>query len=1601
MLRKLGKLFPDKYGLPSAAGGFLPNFANPLQAAVGREMAAGVPASQIYIDKSPALKNAANPMGLMVANRRDEPAGGFQGINRARREGANPMMYGAASGFVPNYALPPSPIMGGMTTKSKNANVINEVNSFNNELKQIASKIKNQGMSHDEAVKAMELYVQNNIKGTKQQEKANKLAGQLIESYQKQLRVRQEAVASQTLESQSNRKLAAKIDKALLQYNKSEKTDRDLEIAKKKITQDLNKSSLGPATKTAITSSVGSLATTRPGAQVKAGANRDMLGTVFAVQSGLSVLTGATEGATSSIAKYTNVVADSVGSATSTLFAFQGLATAMPKFAGFLGPAGIAVSGLTALYKIGTGALNEYFGINKIVAQSLYTISKAADEASVNLSKLDPEIKANIEKESKDLLAAGLKTGTFETVTEGSYKEGDKRTFQREIIAKFEKDVSGKLAKDAQNSIAQARGAGVSSAKINEVIQRYSKDALITLDEARELPKVLASLITEVDALAKRAIDLIQKSEDPNVMAAKAAIGKMTPEEISKQTDVSKMTLAERALFAGYQPDTTIEDAAEREKKLIADYVNGEGGEPFKFKNPGDPTKDPFGFLRQQLKLDDGPASNKRLEDLGLNIQRESQTKLDEGLEKERSFKANLGKLQAEIKLDEKLNTQKKAIFSQEQAQKESLAQIENDISVSENDRSKAIAAINKSYGQAIALLTEQEQKTKNIGDAIIGGLTGVPGIVADQIAGFAEQISGKLPEFDINNITEYQNKLTQVFKEIELPEAAIKPLLEALTEAEKTNKAVSDEREKQIAILEKEYGIQIKTINATSDKLSLEKQISAQIEARNSEASFKIENRVLNNAYETLSINKEIERIKRETSLNELQKAEQVYQLELKRRGLESTGIGIGLEQNLLNIDQELINKAREAIKSSGKISADQLKSNLTIEDLQSLASVDVGASEEIKVAIANAQRQRDLAQKRASNEQASLGDVVPDDTITRASEGFFGGMKRGVAALENQTNIFASTLGEKIPQMFSDNMSNAINKMIEGGESFGNILQGAAYEFVKGINQANIQNLSNKFSNFLFKSDGGAKSGIASMLGFASGGKVTGGSGSKDDVPAMLMGGEYVVNKRAVSKYGPKFLEAINNGTLNGYANGGMVDSEKNPYDKLIQNIYEERRSKAKKIQGGNAGFYTPGTYNTGAILGKRDLLSFATQSGTSGVFDRMTNENGYQSIALEPESPMLSVSGMRNSPQFEATQSAKQQAFDLYLQQYNAEIEAKKQAKEKKKALRNQIIMMAASAALGPVVGAAGAGFKAAFGAAKAGGATGFQSFLAGTKGVFTGGQVLGQQVGGLNNLFSGAGKMFSGDFAGAANKFKLSQISNDKQLIDLIQSDTKFAGYIGGMDALDFSGVKRATIVPEPGRFSATRANASIPIGQARIGAGVQYTGNAINLGPPPSDSDEPTLFGNTLMDEWNMMGGLRGFSPINGKLSRAIGGMIPSTSGIDTVPAMLSGGEFVMNRSAVQSIGAPNLQSMNAGGTSITSEETSKELNEKLLAKLDELIGASGSTGNITINVAPSGQTSQETSQDPSASRQQLARQIKDAVLQIINDEKRIGGSLRR
>ena len=84
------KKFYDMLMGGRAATGYIPNFANPLSDAIGREKAAGVPVSQIRVGSHNALMSKDNPLGLGVTNTKDEPNG--------LRD-----VFGA-NGFVPNYA---------------------------------------------------------------------------------------------------------------------------------------------------------------------------------------------------------------------------------------------------------------------------------------------------------------------------------------------------------------------------------------------------------------------------------------------------------------------------------------------------------------------------------------------------------------------------------------------------------------------------------------------------------------------------------------------------------------------------------------------------------------------------------------------------------------------------------------------------------------------------------------------------------------------------------------------------------------------------------------------------------------------------------------------------------------------------------------------------------------------------------------------------------------------------------------------------------------------------------------------------------------------------------------------------------------------------------------------------------------------------------------------------------------------------------------------------------------------------------------------------------------------------------------------------------
>jgi TP901 family phage tail tape measure protein len=108
-LMKHGQFYKPKEGetqnlSEGFAGGYVPNFANPLADAVKRERGAGIPSSRIRIEKSSQLKSPQNPIGLAVTNTRDEPAGLQQGIRRAKSMGIDPKTHGASKGLVPNFA---------------------------------------------------------------------------------------------------------------------------------------------------------------------------------------------------------------------------------------------------------------------------------------------------------------------------------------------------------------------------------------------------------------------------------------------------------------------------------------------------------------------------------------------------------------------------------------------------------------------------------------------------------------------------------------------------------------------------------------------------------------------------------------------------------------------------------------------------------------------------------------------------------------------------------------------------------------------------------------------------------------------------------------------------------------------------------------------------------------------------------------------------------------------------------------------------------------------------------------------------------------------------------------------------------------------------------------------------------------------------------------------------------------------------------------------------------------------------------------------------------------------------------------------------------
>ena len=120
-----------------------------------------------------------------------------------------------------------------------------------------------------------------------------------------------------------------------------------------------------------------------------------------------------------------------------------------------------------------------------------------------------------------------------------------------------------------------------------------------------------------------------------------------------------------------------------------------------------------------------------------------------------------------------------------------------------------------------------------------------------------------------------------------------------------------------------------------------------------------------------------------------------------------------------------------------------------------------------------------------------------------------------------------------------------------------------------------------------------------------------------------------------------------------------------------------------------------------------------------------------------------------------------------------------------------------------------------------------------------------------------------------------------------------------------------------------------------------------------------------------------------------------GGFVPHGSRLnDTIPAMLTGGEYVMNNKAVKKYGLGTMNSMNfgsyQGGGTANSNTTNNRTNNN--------------STNVSVNIDRSGNavygsdTTSYEQQDIVISKK-MAREISGIVLKNISNEKRYGGEL--
>jgi TP901 family phage tail tape measure protein len=1514
--------------------GYIPNFAaSALQDAIAREKSAGLSDSQIYIDQNPSLKSPQNPMGLMVANTRDEPFGGIQGISRARRQGMNPKLYGAANGFVPNYASP-SPINKQTFESTISSSARAKIDEFAKLIDDINKKLSKNKITQDEANKKLEDFIRTiQAKGR---------PGTMLDP-----------------------------------------------------TKGVGKKDLRAAQQQLIA----------PGIQSGKNAG-DALAKVFGIQSafiGIQSIVESMSDEGSKLAETTRVVGGLIA----------GIGSAATLLTAGLGPLGVALAAATAGFSI---LQNVFPDALQSIKESFGGLSKEGEKASEALDKFAETVAAggvtaeqayqNAVKQAQEaqLRAKAAKEGISPQTAEGVK---DPAKLARELITKQASEVFQNiqlstpskakkqptladfvLAGLAGGAGTEAVGGGPTPEEIagtvdlkalsdfSESTQKIildifeetvslNKEGLLVLGKKLEKQKEAKDLVTEGDLINYRA-ELLK------IILGKKEVGRFIQEAVNLAT---KGGVFDEKVFETELRKSDIVTIPEELLKYVVEAL------------PKFTAEQPANKLRQNLN--DLLLSFENFSS-AINRAVTSRTTLLEGLVGSQTFSALSEQRQFEVKTG--------------------LERFQSNTSFQKNQRDILSEARTFAAGQAANIATASgnpflQAQLENFAksgtleelESVFNNLSRDTTLVNDELNALRKQASDLINrnkdlnanrevevqllnfsiqerQTELNAIKTFYNGLDKFNSGIREKEREIRNL-----DFKKTLSEQTAQYERELAQLTSTSPEELRTrtqaadTKATKDQASIERkqnEIRARIEAE--QAINTVENiKALNRNTEVLQklltqfsiegLQKQLTSIISGASGRSLTPSEQAEisnitsQISALQNPPQSTGdikdlSSLAFPASRTEIDKKIgelgVLTDEEKAKYKGifnryfdqieigidaeKARNDALKNQQGLDDqlFKIRQSYVDDIANELKSLRESQYSPKSMGQFAATERQIKMAQRKESlknnpEKVREYLSSFGYGFDEAMSKVEERTLDFRNQLGKEIPDLFSQNLAQGLNDAISGAKTLKEALMDAATSFFQEITRKNISNLADLVTGGIGNLVGGffqpsiPKAIPVGPNEYASGGFIKGGSGTKDDVPAMLMGGEYVVKKSAVNKYGKGFFDAINSGRMRGYAAGGMVDPQTFP------------------TQTGRGGFFTPGDYGQGAITGKNELLTFATQSFTGGQYDYMGGFGmGGATVSLEPESARLSALGREGSPMFERVQQSKDEAFRVYLEGLQKEKEyadlldqIAKNEKARKKQLQMAIISAVVSSVASYAGSAMSAGAKNATAAAAKTAAASGQTlstgakFMAGFKGMFTG---AGGQ-GGLANIFKGTGSIFKGS-------------SNKSSIIPTNQ---------GGV----------GTLLPE-----------LTP--EAMKAMGLFYV---------PSDGS---------------------YNPYPTK--RAAGGLISGGSNIrDDVPAMLTGGEFVLNNRATQRIGLQNLNRLNSGAP-VSSEGSSPEMTQTLIAKLDELIQttANSSKENVVVNVSTN-EAGGQTTENPTGTERDLQKKIRQAVLDVIAQEKRLGGSLEK